>query len=703
MKFINIFQMNDWKINKFIIIIISIQFAFWGTVGLDIIGFNVPIARQVLGFIYLTFVPGVVLLRILRLHNMGNIETILHIIGLSIASLTFIGFFINIIYPIFGFSRPFSESKLLLTISSVNVILIILAYIIDKNFSDSSEISINNNFDLYLCLFPFLSIFGTHVMNISGNNILLMTLIILAMCTVIITSYGLSYNKRYNNLELLIFLLSMSFLFHVSLISAYIIGYDIQREYYSAKSVQFASSWDPGIDNDLLGSLLSISVLPTIYSNVCNLELIWVFKIIYPLIFSLVPLGLYRIFQKQTNENVAFLSSFYFISMPCFYYLMPQMAREMIAQLFYVLIILLMIDIHMSDFKKCILFIIYILGLAVSHYAISYIFAFAALVVWFSFIYNRAKMQNKFKSNLFNTNIFLLIFVFNIAWYLYVSGGIVFDTIVGIFDHIFDSFISDFLNPNKTQGAQIIIQDEKSILNNILKILYLMSHAAISLGVFHIIKNKKFSRFNWTYASFAIVNYLLLLVAILVPNFSVNLNTIRLFQISLLFLAPFFVIGASSVVIYLCVLIKAELCKYVYIPISIFLAIFFLINSGLLHECTGEYYGSSISLNSTSDGARFNECEILCAKWIYDTYYEMPIYADTNRWVLLNSIFGTSNVKQIRGLSVPKNSYIYLGSFNVKTHIFSYFGLIEGPEYINLDCMIKNRHKIYDNGCHIYN
>ena len=119
----NPFQMNDWEIKKFLKVVLAIQLVMWGVIGLDAIGLKIPIIRQFIGFIYLTFVPGIVILRILKLHKLGNIETFLYTVGLSIATLMFTGLFMNSLYPIFGISRPISTIPLIITISVVVLIL----------------------------------------------------------------------------------------------------------------------------------------------------------------------------------------------------------------------------------------------------------------------------------------------------------------------------------------------------------------------------------------------------------------------------------------------------------------------------------------------------------------------------------------------------------------------------------------------------
>jgi uncharacterized membrane protein len=49
---------------------------------MDSIGITIPVLRQLIGFVYLTFMPGMVILRIFRLHQLGNIKAILYASGI---------------------------------------------------------------------------------------------------------------------------------------------------------------------------------------------------------------------------------------------------------------------------------------------------------------------------------------------------------------------------------------------------------------------------------------------------------------------------------------------------------------------------------------------------------------------------------------------------------------------------------------------
>ena len=165
-------QMNDWKITKFLEIVLTIQVAVLGSIGLESIGVKVPILRELITFIYLLFVPGILMIRIMRMHKLGSIETFLYSVGLSIAILMLVGLLMNTLYPLMGISKPLSSSYLIITFTILVGILSVLSYIKDKNFCDPDFINIpicHKNF-LFLCLIPFITILGTYLMNLPDRT-----------------------------------------------------------------------------------------------------------------------------------------------------------------------------------------------------------------------------------------------------------------------------------------------------------------------------------------------------------------------------------------------------------------------------------------------------------------------------------------------------------------------------------------------------
>ena len=125
---------------SFLKIVLALQLAVLGAIGLDYIGLQIPILRQAICFIYLSFIPGTLILRILKLNKLSAIETILYSVGLSLSLLMFTGALINALYPLIGISRPISEIPLVVTISILVLFLCFVCYMRDKDYSTSFPI-----------------------------------------------------------------------------------------------------------------------------------------------------------------------------------------------------------------------------------------------------------------------------------------------------------------------------------------------------------------------------------------------------------------------------------------------------------------------------------------------------------------------------------------------------------------------------------
>ena len=730
MQINNPLQMNDWGIKKFLTVVLAIQLAIWGVIGLDVIGLQIPILRQLIGFIYLTFIPGIVILRVLRLHKLGNIETLLYAVGLSVATLMFTGVFMNTVYPLFGISGPISLKPLIITISVVVLALCVLSYIRDKDFADPSFIDIKEVLStpaLFLCLIPFLAIFGTYLVNFHHTNILLMFLIVIIALIVVLIGFDKFIPK--NLYPLAVFVIAISLLYHASLISMYVWGWDIYTELYLTNLVKMNSIWDPTVGGSSCNPMLSLVMLVPIYSIISNMSITWVFKIIYPLLFSLVPLGLYRVFQKQTNERIAFLSCFFFVSLFTFYTEMLSLARQQIAELFLVLLILLMIDKHLNKIKRSFLFIVFGFSLAVSHYGLSYIYMFCLIAAWIILIFMDSPAMLKLRDNFYSkfgikseklagnpvplkvdrtiSSTFVLLFiVFTLTWYMYVSASTVFYTIVHISDHIASNIFTEFLNPEAVEGLRIIMRENVSPLHSVLKYLHLITQFFIAVGVLTLLLKRSEMKFKKEYAAFAVVNFVICLGAIAVPYFSSSLATTRLYHITLFFLAPFCVIGGITVFRMVSRVVRTSRTnqgvRSSLKVLSMLFAILLLFNSGFIYEVAKDN-PMSIALNTTIDYPRFNHQEVLGAEWLYDVKNSNKIYADGYRSLLINSF----ERGQVRGIPVDidkiqEDLYIYFGSLNIKKKEVIVADVKSARritmEYINSSQIVDDRNKIYNNG-----
>ena len=125
----------DLEIKKCIYAVLAILVAMAGLVGLASLGLDIPALRQGVGFIFLTFLPGILTLRILRIHNINTAESVVYSVGISVAFVMFTGVLVNFLLPVFGISKPISILPLIFAFSVILMTLSAVAYLLNKDFS----------------------------------------------------------------------------------------------------------------------------------------------------------------------------------------------------------------------------------------------------------------------------------------------------------------------------------------------------------------------------------------------------------------------------------------------------------------------------------------------------------------------------------------------------------------------------------------
>ena len=717
--------MNDWRIGKFLLVILSIQLTMLGSIGIENIGLHIPFLRQFIGFFYLTFIPGIIILRILKLHELDSLETILYAVGLSLASLMFSGLLLNTLYPLFSLSKPISLIQLLITISGVVILLCVICYKRDSDFFAESYINLKDILSLpalFLYLLPFFTILGTYSVKYRNSNFLLMFMVVLIALIVFFIGFDIFIPKKLYSLA--IFLISFSLLFHNALISNYLWGWDIHFEYYYSNLVLKNLIWNSATYGNV-NAMLSIVMLAPIYSFITGLSLTWVLKILYPLIFSLVPLGIYRIFQKQIGDKIGFLSVFFCVSFFTFYTEMLALARQQIAELFLILIILLIIDKKMIKMKRSMLYIIFSFSIIVSHYGISYIFMVLLIFVW-SLFYLFTKYKSKEIKGDINSKFVLLYVILTLAWYMYISNSSTLSTIVHIGSQISDSVYNDFLNPvnaesinrkERIEGAYILMSQSISPLHEMGKYIHLISQFFMVVGITIVLLKRSRVKFENEYIAFSFGNFLILLASLSIPYFASSLNTTRLYQITLIFLAPFAVIGGITVFNLISNIVLRSWNKH---PdrsslkiMFMFFIIYFLFNSGFVYEIAKDNPESiSLSQETIKNYANVEvkanfytsfipEQDYFGAMWLSKTRnYKMNLNMDLSRKNNLFVSYGDQGLYSILSKSPNKifrGSYIYTGYLNNVEKI------MVGPKYkrywyiTEISPFLEKSNKIYTN------
>lgn len=696
----------------------AIPFSLLVLLGLSYLersGIQIPILRQAIAFSLLTFIPGFLVLGILRLDGVSIVEKILYSVGISLFFLMFTGVVVNILYPVVGISKPISETPLLITVSIAVLILFLICYSQNKYRSRSVVINTTRVFSLStlsLSLLPFLAIFGTYLLNFYDNNILL--LILLAVISAIPILVVLNKTSR-DKYPLAIWMISISLLLHNSLIGQYVSWGDAEAEYLISNLVLRSGFWDTTIPTTH-NSLLGITILYPYYSLICNIELTWVFKVVYPLLFSLTPLSLYLAIMRQTDEKIAFLASCLFMFSYMFFTLLSRNTRTGLSLLFLSLLILLLTDKNLKPVKKATLSVVFLLSIGVVYYGVSYILLLILLPVALLHF-----LDKKSEDEMITPTFASLFIVFSIVWYMYTSNSYGFNILVN-FGINFLNQLGEFVSAPRSSPIFYLIE-KWSISLEVVKYLYVITEFFIAMGIldlmYKIIKSKQI-RFSRDYSFLSIFFFLFLSASI----YSLPGNVQRILQISLVFLAPFCVIGCIRV--FNIINFKYSIEKNTLKFFSIFLLLLFVFDSGLISATITHDLNPNQLINkplitkaSTEEKGYFYS---MCVPR-YDLYYSEWLLNNTNgtieiygiiRWFYtlskpeeVKSMFEETKEKRIhlsklsslkRQNKVDSRSYICLGYCAYKEGlIIEQYPLVRFNRS-EIDPVLNSTYKIYDNG-----
>ena len=318
------------------------------------------------------------------------------------------------------------------------------------------------------------------------------------------------YDRSSKFYPLAIFMIAIALLLHVSLISNYIVPYggDSPAEYFVFQNVQQNAHWTPVFafptDEGLgrFNAMLSVTVLPTVYSNMLGVDPSLVFKLIYPLIFALVPVALYLLWQPYIGKKLSFIAAFVFVAQSTFFTEMIALNRQMIAELFFVLLLLVLLNKKVKKEGKFLSFAILSFGLIFSHYALAEIFLFLIFAAWATSLFYLKKPS-------FNLQLSMIIFFFvaMFAWYIYTSGSVVFDSFL-TFTRSVASQLGDFLNP-ASRGQTVLtgvgLVQAPSILNTVSRVFAYLTEIFIVVGVVALLRKKNPFRFERDFKVFSII------------------------------------------------------------------------------------------------------------------------------------------------------------------------------------------------------
>ncbi len=728
---------------KIIIISFTLLISLIGIISLTHLNFLdrkslycISFLRQIIGIICLIYLPGALIVRILKIH-VSDSEELVYSVGLSLSLIMISGFLMNMIYPLIGLSKPISLWVFLLTFSVINFVLLSIIYISNaEHVSPRTQLNYRKYNWIYLLL-PIMAVIGSKYIWIHNNSLITLALIlIIAIIPMAAITDKLIKEQMYT---FIIYMVALALLLHNTMVSPYPLRINVDGEYFYQQLVFQNEFWDhklPGASN----TVLSIVMIAPIFSKVLNMSVFWLFKLIYPIIFSFVPVILYQIYSKQINKKYAFISTLFFMFFFYFYTETPLLRRQEISILYYSLIILLLIDQNIPLVKKRALSTIFLMCLVISHYTTAslclLLFTFAYLIdkhiitklpinilikqkTRTFVVTNSDKIPKKYSDlSKVSKNYLIIFIVFLISWITYVGSSYVLNNITLLGEAMYLDFFTQSEKSKYISSAFGIGFFELHPVAMIYAILQYFSQLCIIIGSIGIIINQ--NEFKRSYVSLIISAFIFLSICIIAPHLSVSINIVRIYFILLIILSPLCIIGGHILWTQLTKFITYIQNKYnvkyykkinfkndsifLLLFVFIFLIPYFLCNIGFVFDI-GNFDEEAVqipkspSLNLNYNTGYHTEKEVIAAIQASKiTNKNLPIYGDKYIGYDLISSWNT-NSKVLINRNIEERSYLFLRKWNIISHSFKLVGAdaVE-QDIINInENFLKNRPKIYDN------
>lgn len=689
--------LSSLRSSEALAIMLPLQFITCLTILLDI-----PVARQLLGFLYFTIIPGYIAVRLLKLEGIGKLETAIFSLGFSVAFLMLGGLLTNELCLRLGISRPLSLIPSMITLNGLVLLGEILIYLrSDDGMRFVEEMTVLQSSTWLVMVLPILSITGALCAYVFGNNLILLAMILAISLVFIIGVVSKQLPSNFYPFALL--MIAISLLFSATLVSKNLInfGSDLSLEYSLCQNTLKSAQWSPISDPSLgrFDPMLSITILPTIYSNLLNMDLNSVFKMLFPLIFSFVPLGLYQIWQKNLGKKNAFIATFLLVGQETFYTEMLGLGRQIIAELFFVLLLFIVLNTKIQQSKRIICYTILSAGLIMSHYAIAVIFVF---FIFLTYVFLAITKRSGSKIRIGMVLIFL---VMMFSWYIFISGSAAFDNLLSYGNYVYGQ-LGQFFNISSRGETVLVglgIESAPTIWNLISRIFGYFTESLIAIGFIGLITRKvglNFEKEDFILSSIAMA---FLAALIIVPGLAATFNMTRFYHILLFFIAPLCVLGAN--------LVTKPVSKrrgefWALTLLLVVLVPFFLFQTSFVFEVVRSQSwslplsGYRMTASELSHFGYTDDQSVLVAYWIHAdvNFLQMPLYADRSSRALLIS-YGSIPLEVILPLSnvtvISGNDTVYLSSLNVISNT-----VVTAHYSCKLDelTFLANMDQVYSNG-----
>jgi uncharacterized membrane protein len=329
-------------------------------------------AVQVLMVPTLLILPGVILLRALRVPGEAAARYPIYVPAASLLVLLFSGLTIDLIGPPAGITAPLHATPLLIALEITCFFLLACSIEAPPETAipwGSLSRPLKNSWPLLL---PLVSAAGALRLN-NGDPASVADLAVVVVLLATIAFFVFAPRCNVTLLTVGVFALGLAMMWSFSLRGDSVYGFDISSEYYALQQTVTAGVWHLNHTNDAYGATLSLTVLPAEIHAISGIPALLVFKVVYPIIGALFAVGVFSLARVILTGRWSFMAAALVLMQQTFFQQMPALARQEVATLLFGVLLLAILDTALSRGTKWTFVSLLSVGVVVAHYSTAYL------------------------------------------------------------------------------------------------------------------------------------------------------------------------------------------------------------------------------------------------------------------------------------------------------------------------------------------
>jgi uncharacterized membrane protein len=335
---------------------------------------------ELLLFPLLLMLPGVLLLRALRVPGSAVAAFPVYVPAASLAVLIASALTVDAVGPLIGVSQPLRTVPLLIGVELSCAVLLVASLRVPESTAIPWRVLYRPVRQCWPLLIPLVAGAGALRLNNGHSN----AVALLALCACLAAvAWGIARAPRLDNasLTIILYAVSLAVMWAYSLRGDVVYGFDISTEYHALHHTVVGGVWHFSHPGDAYGALPAVTLLPAELHFLSGVSDLMVLKLLYPAITAMFPAAIFSLGLRIVERRWAFMAASFIVAQSTFAQELPALARQEIAMIFFIAMLGAIFDTGLGSRPRWVLGAVFGVGMALSHYSTTY-FAIGMLALF---------------------------------------------------------------------------------------------------------------------------------------------------------------------------------------------------------------------------------------------------------------------------------------------------------------------------------